>query len=116
MGSKLQYFKDVFSSRRCLHDFQEAAAEWAKRKLPEGAGEIKMGFHALPSLLQLHLHVVSQVRNPLFPTVEAFIRRLYAKVSTETNCGSLVIVVALAVHCNDNLKTAGIMTLQRQNL
>ncbi len=42
---------------------QEGAQKWvdAKRSLPLQVDSVRMGFHSLPSLQQLHLHVISQV-------------------------------------------------------
>lgn len=41
---------------------QEGAQHWVDGKSSQlQVGRVKMGFHSLPSLQQLHLHVISQV-------------------------------------------------------
>ena len=42
---------------------QEGALHWAQSRQcsQRQPGSLKMGFHSLPSLLQLHMHVISQV-------------------------------------------------------
>ena len=43
---------------------QDVGLEWAGRKCIE-LHDLKMGFHAIPSLPQLHLHAISQVGGPI---------------------------------------------------
>ena len=41
---------------------QEGAQHWVEGKSSQlQMGRVRMGFHSLPSLQQLHLHVISQV-------------------------------------------------------
>ena len=48
-----------------IHHFlsQAVGEQWIQQELEKDAGAVfKMGFHSIPSMHQLHLHVISQVR------------------------------------------------------
>ena len=40
---------------------QDVGLEWLQRRGMGAGGDFKMGFHMIPSMHQLHLHVISQV-------------------------------------------------------
>ena len=42
---------------------QAVGEEWVKQELGKEPGAVfRMGFHSIPSMRQLHLHVISQAR------------------------------------------------------
>jgi hypothetical protein len=58
-----------FAHVQLMPDEQVAATQWAATKYICGRPlpTFRMGFHAMPSVPQLHLHVISQVRSNAVP-------------------------------------------------
>jgi hypothetical protein len=58
-----------FAHVQLMPDKQVAAMQWAETKYICGRPlpTFRMGFHAMPSVPQLHLHVISQVRSNVVP-------------------------------------------------
>ena len=54
---------DLSASNLVLLNQMQRVSDWiAKGLMERGAGQIKCGVHAKPSMVPLHIHIVSQVR------------------------------------------------------
>ena len=61
--SNQRHFVNLLELNIAVRGLQAVADRWASEQAGvAGVGPFKLGFHSVPSMRQLHLHVISQVR------------------------------------------------------